>query len=353
MGKNNNIIEIDGTKYDARTGAVLGPSTAAATKKPSKAKQMDSAVKKPTMSDVVRRPAKHAPSHAPATSHTLMRQSVKKPVPQPRKHTKAQGSVIAVSPVAASSIAPKKSVYNISDKRLKKAQKVIQSNLITHFAPVTSDSNTFSRLVQASGPKPPAGRSVEPITRPVGSPNTKPQTTSELLETALRQATSHEQKPVHPKRSHKLKKRAGLASASVLALALIVLAGSQQVSNVRVHMASAKAGFNVTLPDYRPAGYSLGKLDYSSGIASTTFKSNSDSRAYTITQKPSAWDSQALRDGFVIPRDKHYQTFDAAGRTVYIYGNHNATWVNAGIWYSVQSDGSLSDHQLVELASSL
>ena len=83
------------------------------------------------------------------------------------------------------------------------------------------------------------------------------------------------------------------------------------------------------------------------------FHSNSDGRGYTITQKRSSLDSGSLRDGFVAPTDAHYQEAEAGGLTIYLYGNRNATWVNGGIWYVVQANGSFSDRQLIELATSL
>ena len=47
------------------------------------------------------------------------------------------------------------------------------------------------------------------------------------------------------------------------------------------------------------------------------------------------------------------QTIDTAGRTVYIYGNDNASWVDNGIWYQVTSNGDLSNTDVLNIASSL
>lgn len=118
-------------------------------------------------------------------------------------------------------------------------------------------------------------------------------------------------------------------------------------------MASAKAGFSASLPQYRPAGYNMSQLDYGDGVIAAQFRDKDNGSRYTITQKPSSWDSATLRDSFVAPADARYRTVEAAGRTVYFYGEHNATWINGGVWYQVQTDGSLSDSQMVELATSL
>jgi len=137
---------------------------------------------------------------------------------------------------------------------------------------------------------------------------------------------------------------------SVVLLGLIV---AQNATGVRLQMASAKAGFDVSLPGYRPAGFALGQLNYSSGAVAAQFSSPTGNRHYTITQKQSPWDSQALLNNFVAADYTGYQTISANGLVIYLYGNHDATWVNDGVWYVVQSDGSLSDQQLIALAASL
>lgn len=304
------------------------------------------AVKKPAASGVARHAAKPAGGHKPVASSTLMRQSVKKPVAATRKHGQAQGDLSLVKR-SETAVLAKKSAGRLDDRRLQKAKRVPKSELIQHFAPLTSDSFVPVQVQPQAAAAPLAAK--RPMAAP--APAAKPKTSADLLERALKNATSHEQKSP-AKRRRKAGRKTALAGA-VLAVAFIGLVSSQEISNVRLHIASAKAGFNVGLPDYKPAGFSLGQLNYSPGSAATTFKSNSDQRTYTITQKTSDWDSQSLRDNFVVSQDKNYQTADAGGRTVYVYGNGNATWVNGGIWYVVQSDGSLTSQQLTQLAGSI
>jgi hypothetical protein len=118
-------------------------------------------------------------------------------------------------------------------------------------------------------------------------------------------------------------------------------------------MASAKAGFSVSRPGYLPAGYSLADLKYAQGAAALSFHSNSDDRRYTLSQHTSSWDSQALAGTFVSRQDPSYQTVQSGGRTIFVYGNGNATWVSDGVWYVLQSDGSLSRQDLISLAASI
>ncbi|HXR49659.1 MAG TPA: hypothetical protein VN778_01380, partial [Verrucomicrobiae bacterium] len=125
------------------------------------------------------------------------------------------------------------------------------------------------------------------------------------------------------------------------------------LTSIQLQVASSKAGFTANLPSYQPIGYSFAHLNYSPGNVAMQFQSNSDSRAYAISEKLSAWDSQTLRSDFVAGIGQDYQTVQTAGHTLYVYGKNNATWVNSGIWYQIKSDGALSVHQLVELASSM
>jgi hypothetical protein len=107
------------------------------------------------------------------------------------------------------------------------------------------------------------------------------------------------------------------------------------------------------MPGYKPDGFKLDQMDYSTGVAAIHFASNSDERSFALTEKQSDLDSAGLRDSFVTSEQQPYQTIETAGRTVYLYGEHNATWVSGGVWYQLRGAGALSDHQLVEIAKSL
>jgi hypothetical protein len=351
MRKNNNIIEINGQRYDAITGAVLshaGPSQSTTKPLPSAAHSPRPAKPKPTMHDVVRRSAKQHASHPPATAHTLMRQAVKKPRPSLKRQSRAQGHVDTPDKQPLSRL----SVGQLDAERLRHAKQIPKSRLISHFPAFTAGdtdrpawpTKPVSQTPQLAPPKPPRHQAKR-----------HPKTTSELLEQAVQQATSHLELPPKPApHSHgRAKRNAGIGAAMALMVLILGVIVTQNLSSVRLQMASAKAGFSVSLPSYQPAGYSLGQLNYSDGVAAVQFHSNSDQRHYSITQKRSSWDSATLRDTFVAPIDDHYQTIQAGGRTIYLYGNHNATWIDSGIWFVVQTDGSLSDRQLTDLATSL
>ncbi len=331
MSKRNTTIEINGKRYDASTGDLLSPDGKIVHK---------AAVKpaKPSAHHTVRHPAKPAAGHAPKASRTLMRSAVKKPL---QKSTPAEEPSL--------SVVVSKSVTRVDNKRLTKAQRVRRSQLISHFSPTVMQPSVPAYVPPAPAPEPLAKK---PIARTAAKPQGKPQTTADLLDRALQNATSYRQ-PVHKSRKAKRGRRTA-TTAAVLALLLVVgVAGSQQLPAERLRTAAAQAGFNATLPDYKPAGFSLQKLNAGPGIVATNFHSNSDNRVYTITQRQSTWDSIGLRDNFVASIDANYQTAVAGNHTIYLYSNGNATWISDGIWYIIQSHDSLNQRQLVDLAASM
>lgn len=364
MRKNNNTIEINGKLYDASTGALLNspdpkPDKTEA-RPPAHHEQPVKRTPKPTLSDITRKPAKLASSHAPTPSRTLMRQAVKKPGSSLKRQHKAQGDTDALALRQLRKVIVKPSISRLDEQRLRHAEQIPKSSMISRFPSITSDAFSSEPSPAKSAAAAPVakanlapGRDLPP--RPV-QPAKKPRTTADILERAIEQATSHlEPPPPRQKyrRHDRLKRNTGIGASiglSVLVLGVIV---AQNLNSVRLQMASSKAGFNVSLPNYHPAGYGLGQLNYSQGVAAAQFRSSSDNSQYTITQKSSSWDSSALLDNFVSPSYAQYQTISAKGLTIYIYGAKNATWVNGGVWYVIQSNGSLSDRQLIDLATSL
>lgn len=371
MGKTNTIIEINGKRYDANTGHLLvdgvmkptvkpataakhRPAVAAQTHPASKPAAAAPATKRPTMQDVVKRkPAKHAGGRQPAPAKTLMRHSVKKPSASLKRHVKAVGSTdssLAAAPLAQ--IAATASIGQIDERRISHAKRVPKSRLIQHFSPVAK-----------AGPPPAAALGTIPTPAPIRPAAPKhrshPQrpaaanTTADLLERAIQSADSHKQPAYKPRGHRKTRRKLALATTAALSVAVIGFVASQNLQGLQLHMASAKAGFNAALPGYRPPGYSIGQLDYGDGQVATQFLSNSNDGSYTLIQKRSSWDSQALLESVVKPADPDYQTVQTAGRTVFLYGRHDAAWVNGGVWYQIQSNGSLSDRQLTEIAASL
>lgn len=123
------------------------------------------------------------------------------------------------------------------------------------------------------------------------------------------------------------------------------------MANIEIRVASAKAGFHAELPGYKPTGYALnGGIKTSDGKVALNYKSGDS--AYTITQEPSAWNSQTLLDQTTAEQGRPQQTIQSNGRTIYVYGS-NATWVNGGVLYHVNGSANLTTDELTNLAISM
>jgi hypothetical protein len=346
VSKNNNIIEINGKRYDAHTGAALDePAVQAAhkaaahtaTPKPVTPKA------KPTARDVVRAKPKHAAAHKPQPAKTLMRSAVKKPSGSFKRHVKAQSNTGALIKQPSAAVIAKASINRVDEKRLKSAEKIPKSKLVKHFN--EQGAATYQPLVATT-------ITSEPFVPPVVAPTTN--TTEDVLQRALERASSHRES--QPKRHSKNNKLARVSGVSLATLSFVLLAGLAIQNNLpgaKLHLASSQAGFAASLPSYKPAGYSLQGIESGPGVVAIHYQSNSDERTYTLTEKDSAWDSTSLRDQFVASTGQSYNTIESGGRTIFIYGQHDATWVSGGVWYQVHTAGALSDRQLIDLASSL
>ncbi len=54
----------------------------------------------------------------------------------------------------------------------------------------------------------------------------------------------------------------------------------------------------------------------------------------------------------VLTNKQPFQTFQDAGKTIYIYEDSKATWVNGGVWYQINGNASLTSDQLLRIANS-
>jgi hypothetical protein len=235
------------------------------------------------------------------------------------------------------------SAGSIDQDRAQRAALLKQSEQIKHF--VASTDN------QAAQPAKPADQSWQP------APQTTPPTpavpkspTDALLERALQQAQSHEEPPIATGKS-KVWQRLSFVGIPAVVLALVII-GAHSFTSIELRVASAKIGFSASLPAYHPAGYTLGQLKYSTGVFASKFHNNNGQR-YTITQGTTSWTTTDLLTNYINNTTPNYQVVRIGNLTVYLYGNGNATWVSHGIWYQINSDGSLNESELINVANSL
>lgn len=363
----SDIIILNGQHFNATTGQAITASkspqpvrnvdgilpkhvTGTVLQKPAQyTRPLKSVVTKPVM-DLARTPAAHVPKRALQPGQTLMRRALSKPNSSLKRQTKIVAPNKAKASMTIAHLVPKISAVIVDDKKLQHAKIITKSTLISRFS--------AGAIVHSSNPHLSAAASRAVVASQQAAIGLAKQPSLDIFERALSQARGHEEKtPTHVKKSlkqaRKGQRRLNLAASTLAVLLLAGFIGYQQLPSMKFHYASSQAGFHAALPSYRPAGFSLGKMSYSAGAVAVNFHSNSDDRAFAITQKASGWDSQALRDNFVASSGQAYHTAEAAGRTIYLYGNNNATWVNSGVWYTVQGAGSLTERQVTQLATSM
>lgn len=354
-----NIIEINGKKYNAATGEQIGDSsrspqsldgmTPMKTGKPTTVNAPTPAHARP------RTTAKHA-TKTTQKSQTLMRRSVKKPT---RKISASE------QPAAVAGI--RKRSLGGSQDRARVAQQVKKSEHISKF----NDQQRSSVVKLSSNHQVkhlPSRQQVNKLAKQTQAHNNAQRTqqskSARMIENSLANATAHEHEEIAPvQRSTRNKfmrklgisaRAAGLSSAVLAAVLLGGFFAVQNVPNLSMRVAAARAGFDARMPDYNPSGFSFkGPISYQSGQVKVSFRSNTDDRHYDVVQRSSNWNSESLLSNYILDEDKQYQTYVDRGRTLYIYDGSNATWVDDGVWYVVEGQSAMTTDQLVRLAASI
>jgi len=356
MGKTHKAtIEINGKRYDVVTGALLDAPAIPTVKavKPSAGKVMD-----------VQRPAAHhVKPHTPERAKTLVRSAVHKPAPSPKRQLKAQTHTGLLAKAPSVVVAPKVSVQQVDPTRLQHAKHVSKSELIQRFATQASAD------IVAPQTAPTHSQPHHPIvtTTPKTSANDKQ--SLDIFERAIAKATAHEEPPFNPrKHARHLRKQArhlkhqtkpvhhrtpSLLAASLAVLVLCAFVAWQNKPGLTLRYANAKAGFSANLPSFRPSGFAFSSFSYAPGSVGISFQNSLTHRGFKLQEQPSNWDSQTLLVNQVASNNHSYQTLSVGGRTIYIWGNNNASWVDSGVLYNLTSNGSLSTNDVLNVASSI
>lgn len=279
--------------------------------------------------------------HQPARSLTLKRTAVKPPgltmKPAIKKQLPAEKHVSVMHPVT-----PKPSISRVNPDRLAHASKVPRSQHVKHFGPH-----------RAQAPQPvPAPRATATFRRQPAVPVPRVEESEEdMFELAITQATSHEQKA--PKRRLSAKRK--LANIGAIAVGLVVVGifvAYLNLPTIEVNLASERAGFNATMPDYKALGFSLqNPIKTTGGTVAMNFTSG-DSQ-FTLTQEASDWDNQTLLDSLATQSDSMPKAIQSDGHTIYMMNTNQATWVNGGIRYDLTGNANLNSQEITAVADSL
>lgn len=357
MGKpSQSTIEINGKRYDARTGKLIATAHPKKTAVPAKPQ----ARRTPVMQDIARsapRPSRSIHKQI-QRSNTLMRHAVKKPVPSPvTRPAKAQTHTAAARRTPKSAPAAKLILHH-DIQRQARAQKVPQSTLVSKFGNISSAKPAAHHPISSPTVKsriaPLPVKAAPAISRPYASP------AQSVLEKGLKNATSHKETYTPKKQRAARSKRSlrgKLATYGAGALAAVLLFGFiayQNIPNISMRYAATRAGISASLPGYQPAGFALNnRIQYNPGQITLNFDSNSDDRSFSITQRETAWNSDALLSNYVAAKDGQVQKYEDKGRTIFLYGDNSATWVSGGVWYDINGNSQLNSDQLIRIATSL
>lgn len=371
--KHQNFIILNGKHYDALTGTLLDQGRPSPTHSGSTPKAVDGFVRAPLKTPEHPKPAHqpehnadhhpehhaahHAQAHHPEHAKTLMRRAVSRPHTEMKRAIRVQTAAEVAAP-PASAIAPKRSAYKVDTRRLSLAKHTGQSIAIRHFMPY--DPSVAELAVAPAEPLLTHAVPVLPLrpepTKPAHhqpAPHHTPQHSqhSELFAHAIARATSHEQ-PHHKYVKHPRRRK--LANTMAIIGAFLVIGGFityLNMPNIELRVAAFQAGFGAQLPGYKPTGFALRDGVHREG-STVSLKFQSGNQHYTLTQQASSWDSQTLVENTLALAGEH-KTVLAAGRTVYIYNDTNAVWVDGGVRYDLTGNAPLTTHDITALASSL
>jgi hypothetical protein len=286
--------------------------------------------------------AKPAARHEVQLSQTLMRSAVHRPDVRMKPQAPAE---IAAAP--ASSLLRKRSVASVDPTRAKRAKLATRNTNIQRFHVAHYGIAPVKHIVQHPGVVPVIPVKTHPVTALHRSDPARP---SDIFENAIRHAHSHEEPLHHP---HTRKRRRFINIAAGIAV-LFVLGGFvtyMNLPNIQLHIASIETGFHASMPTYAPTGYALrGGVHHSGGTVTMNFASGDSS--YQITQQSSNWDSQALLDNTLALSGPHH-TLERSGRTIYVYGGSNASWVTGNVRYDITGNASLNADELAAIATSM
>lgn len=193
MGKKQNIIEINGRRYDAHTGVALdhaGPAAPSTVVKPIAIKHTPSEtvvkpVKRPDHHKVSRQAARPAARHKQQHSKTLMRRAVHKPGASLKRHIKVQSDISALVEQPSLRIVPKLSFNIANPKRLELANKIKRSESIKHFNFNQQSYAAYKVNVTVKKPAP------QPAAIPKTVPRQAAPDLDDIFERAIQNATSH------------------------------------------------------------------------------------------------------------------------------------------------------------------
>jgi hypothetical protein len=345
--KANNFIEINGKRYDARTGELIS----AAPKKVQVVKSVDGISATPAKTQEVLSPAAVLKEVKSREAAPHMKRRVHHSVTLHRRGVKAPKLEVVSSPETkkTAGVSPK-----TDNSRLVRAQAVARSQHISRFGAAKSvaDEPVQSPLSAPEEQNVPTPEPEAPSEPELKVSQLKPSTVHKAVSFA---AEEQKKERSMPAQAHSRTKLFSYGASGLIVLLLAGYVAYLNVPSLSMKVAASRAGFAATLPGQTPSGYSLsGPVHSSPGQVTLKYSSNTDTREFSVKQQPTTWDSTALLENYVMDKDKDYLTYQDRGLTVYIYDGGNAAWVNGGKMYTLDAAKTqLDTRQILNLATSM
>jgi hypothetical protein len=362
--RTSSIIEINGNRYDAMTGEMLGGVKKGAHQiKRTTSGVIDGFVKQPAAS-VSRSSSHHAQTASrrikqtaqnvhkkTQRSKTLMRTGVKKPEhtphTEPTRHHHATAlhnhhspSQRSHTPIKVPNVTKNSSVRrfgHLDPKHTPSHHKtVMRGEVISH--PKHSQTKSSAAAVAKPLPSMVTSASHQQLER--------------MLDHALAAADAHKRAPGRSKKL--LKAPVIILGLVILALAVFVILW-KNVPAVAMKVAAMRSHVDATTPGYAPTGFSYAApVTYKDNAVTLNYQLAADkTKSFQIVQQKSDWDSTTLASNALQGKER-VQTSEVNGTTVYVYGSANdAVWVNHGIRYTLKDNAGLNSEQILKIANSL
>ncbi|MBI4034272.1 DUF4367 domain-containing protein [Candidatus Saccharibacteria bacterium] len=358
MSKTTSVVEINGNKYDAASGRLLGVvRQAAAAIRPGQGQVLDGFRRRPLTAKsrpaISQKPAETVHQRA-QQSRTLMRTAVRTPE-------------IKALPKVSADIRPNRGIIN--SKRSFRAKTVLKNPRISRFTGFAS-SQTKKAVDKPSQPiaRPSLAVQTRPAATAIGRPlpslisSASHNQLERMLDHALIRADAHKKAlRMRARGPMKLFNRMPRWFGVSLIMITLLLAGGlfvwQKVPAISLKVAATRAHIDASTPSYLPYGFSLaGPASYNDGVVTTELSDSANNgSSLKITQQASNLNSQSLAEADV-PKGTPVQSSQVKGSTVYIYGKgeiKNATWVNKGIKFKIENQAKLSTDELFKIANGL
>lgn len=279
MNKTTSIVKINGNRYDAASGRLLGALKKAAYQatKPAQGLSIDGFTRRTAKTTVHAERSVRELKRRPGHSKTLMRAAVKKPAPA---KSEDQLKFRGLSPDHA---------------RAAHARAVPQSSKVQRFGLTAFSRNAAAKtgeMIEPSASLPAKSSLVATATLPSIMASASHYKLERLLDYALAHADAHKKsldQKARPQRKlfGRLPRWLTIGFLLLVALTVIGLAIWQQVPAASFKLATTKAHVNASLPT-PISGFKIGPITSTQNTVMTTILSISDnSKKYTVTEQAS------------------------------------------------------------------